>query len=208
METLILVLIILCLLSYIIIYGRYKIQDKISKLFFYTFTWYWLGCLTLSLFNPYDLYPVTFESYLLLLLNVFGFIVGFSACKCLTEKKIQQHLFYFKFYRITHSFVYFALLCIGIALVSRTFSMYSVILANMGDRSNAILELGAQNKGSMYGILNAMYVPPLFYFTIVIVSLQLIINKKSLLTIPAVIFIVIFSIIGGGRNNIFTFFIS
>ena len=73
------------------VYIKRMIRDSFSKKVILSFWTIWFISLVISTFNPYGLYPVSDEVYVIMLLNVSAIILGFSSVKvnkniCLDKK--------------------------------------------------------------------------------------------------------------------------
>ena len=63
------------------VYIKRMIRDSFSKKVILSFWTIWFISLVISTFNPYGLYPVSDEVYVIMLLNVSAIILGFSSVK-------------------------------------------------------------------------------------------------------------------------------
>ena len=75
------------------VYIKRMIRDSFSKKVILSFWTIWFISLVISTFNPYGLYPVSDEVYVIMLLNVSAIILGFSSVKvnkniCLDKRYI------------------------------------------------------------------------------------------------------------------------
>ena len=79
------------------VYIKRMIRDSFSKKVILSFWTIWFISLVISTFNPYGLYPVSDEVYVIMLLNVSAIILGFSSVKvnkniCLDKKWISANI--------------------------------------------------------------------------------------------------------------------
>lgn len=185
----------------IVIY-KHRCNNTISKLFYLTFVIYWLSSLFISLFNPFNLYPVSTKTYLLLLLVVISFIVGFS---CIKEPKNKNYSYNNKSLLLTIQNVskskwYLFFIVIGIILSYKIFSEYSllIIVANSMDAMDIV---ESTNKGSLSWLLYSFLCPPLYFCAVIITAVSLIYNRKWKIIIPSICYIVFYSFVGSARNR-------
>jgi len=188
---------------------KVRIKDHMSLWVVMSFVCYWFISLCLSTFNPYTLYPVSERAYFLLILNVASFVLGFS---CITIKpkttcynelsvNINQEI-----KRLIHSklFIFFVLLCIIVCL--RIYSMYAMYI-HMGEgRVDAILEV-ANKGGGMFLTIHQFICPPLFYSICVLFSYMIFNYRNWKVILLLLLYIISYSIIGGGRTAFLVVFI-
>jgi len=70
-------IIIISFFFFLFIAAKLFIQDGIARCMIYVYLGWWSLCLIVSTFNFLDMYPVTYTTYAILLLNVFMFTFGF-----------------------------------------------------------------------------------------------------------------------------------
>lgn len=188
---------------------KVRIKDHMSLWVVMSFVCYWFISLCLSTFNPYTLYPVSERAYFLLILNVASFVLGFS---CITIKpkticynelsvNINQEI-----KRLTHSklFIFFVLLCIIVCL--RIYSMYAMYI-HMGEgRADAFHEL-ANKGGGIFLTVQQFICPPLFYSTCLLIPYLIFNYKNWKIIFLLLLYVISYSIIGGGRTAFLVVFI-
>lgn len=85
--------VILIIMSAMIIISRFVINDKLSKVIILIYLFWWAICLGVSSFNLYELFPVQRSTYILLILNVGMFYLGFLFCGNFGVKNIIDKKF-------------------------------------------------------------------------------------------------------------------
>lgn len=196
-------MLLLIILFFILLYlyTSSVIRDRLSKGIIYTFLTIWFVSLTVSTFNPYGLYPVSITTYLLLMLNVLSFTLGFSLFR------IGRNTYYGKTGIICMNnivrFVSNKVVVVSIILASllslKTLIEYFSVLAYLSFNRDDTLELYKENLSSTENIIINLILPPLFYSLNAILAYLLIYNRKCDKIAIISIYIIIYSMIGGSR---------
>lgn len=184
------------------VYIKRMIQDGFSRKIILSFWAIWFISLTMSTFNPYGLYSVSDETYCILMLNVAGFILGFSAIKI--ERTVYQGQNAFRCYRFVNKFLvskkYLFMLLIGIMLCGMILNKYFYELAySTVSRTGAMAEV-REDLMSVDYIFYSFLGAPLFYSSNVILAYSLIYGRRLMRDLFIYLYILIFSLIGGGRT--------
>lgn len=184
------------------VYIKRMIRDGFSRKIILSFWAIWFIALTMSTFNPYGLYPVSDEAYCILMLNVAGFILGFSAIKI--EKDVYQGKNAYVCYQSVSTFLvskkYLLMLLIGIVLCGMTLNKYFYELAySTVSRTEAMAEI-REDLMSVDYLFYSFLGSPLFYSSNAILAYSLVYARKPLRDLFIYLYILIFALIGGGRT--------
>lgn len=197
----------LCYLTYEI--TKNCCGNIISKLFFLTFSIYWLFCLFISTFNPNGLYPVSLEVYLMLILSVLSFFIGFSIIKDKNYNIVYQQKTISKFNQsiknISINKVYYLCLILGFLLCYNIYQTYYTIILTetvRGDAVEKVMEEVGQNQSSIVSLFYNLVIPPLAFLTIVLIPFFIKCKTSKLILIPASLFIFFYTTMTGGRSSL------
>ena len=149
------------------------IRDSFSKKVILSFWTIWFISLVISTFNPYGLYPVSDEVYVIMLLNVSAIILGFSSVKvnkniCL-DKKV--YLYSRSLNRFIYSKKYLIILFVSIILLGSLLVKYwNVVLStptrfidNTTFQYFDAFEILNDDLYSIDFVFYTFFAPPLFY---------------------------------------------
>ena len=157
--------------------------------------------LTISTFNPYGLYPVSVLTYLILMLNVLSFTLGFSLFR------IERNAYYGKtgticmnnIVRFVNNKVVVVSIIFASLLSLKTLIEYFSVLAYLNFNRDETLELYKENLSSTDNIIINLILPPLFYSLNAILAYLLIYNRRYDKIAILSTYIIIYSMIGGSR---------
>ena len=181
-------IIILLIIFLLLIFNISLVRDKLSRVFLSIYICWWALLLIISTFNPYGLYAVSDNTYLVLVLNVsifsFGFILSGPKQRASKNNNIDA------IYRFIHSF--------ESLLKNKIFKiillLFTIVLGYYFIRYNSVIK--------NYGLVNVRtiryYVGYLFGSTIEVLFYNYFIEGSSYF----IIFAVAFSIVWGRINNI------
>ena len=197
-------MLLLIILFFILLYlyTSSVIRDRLSKGIIYTFLTIWFVSLTISTFNPYGLYPVSVLTYLILMLNVLSFTLGFSLFR------IERNAYYGKtgticmnnIVRFVNNKVVVVSIIFASLLSLKTLIEYFSVLAYLNFNRDETLELYKENLSSTDNIIINLILPPLFYSLNAILAYLLIYNRRYDKIAILSTYIIIYSMIGGGRT--------
>lgn len=183
------------------VFIKRMIRDGFSKKIILSFWTIWFISLTMSTFNPYGLYAVSDEAYCLLLLNVAGFILGFSAVKIGSD--VYQGKNAYVCYESVSNFLvskkYLFMLLIGIVLCGMILNKYFYELAYSTVSRTEAMEGVREDLMSLDYMFYSFLGAPLFYSSNVILAYSLVYARKPLRDLLVFLYILIFALIGGGR---------
>ena len=157
----------------------------------------------MSTFNPYGLYAVSDETYFILMLNVSGFILGFSAVKI--DSGVYQGKDAYACYQSVSTFLvskkYLFMLLVGIVLCGMILNKYFYELAySTVDRMEA-MDGVSENIMSIDYVFLLFLGAPLFYSSNAILAYSLLYVRKRIRSLLVCLYILIFALIGGGRAS-------
>ena len=139
-----------------------RMNNIISKLFLGSFVGYWCISLMISLFNPFGLYKVSTYTYLLLLLNVLFFVLGFISVR---QKKLNTGNFTMNLDMQISSLVenkyFLLLLSIATFLSLKIYWDYSALFELQGKRTDSMMEVIIA-AGSVVTLLYSFFLAPFF----------------------------------------------
>lgn len=177
-------------------------QSRIAKRMLYVIVSYWMISLFVSTFNPYHLYPVSFNTYFWLTVNVSSFVIGYLSIRGNSKLDYDRITVPIGVDRLFKSYKFWGLLVICIAFTLYIYSQQSaVVLAyNIGYLRQNFAELMFTGKP----MLSFVYMTLLksFYEFTLFLGLYLIIYKRDFTKIAVLlIFIVPFMFLAGGRTR-------
>lgn len=186
--------------------------DPLSKRVLYPFLLLWGISLFISIFNPYGLYSVSFFTYILLFISVFSFLFGFISIpkiKVATANKISYLNIVIdkQLDGIIYNKIYIIIILISIVICIAIFQQYKYLLLDEQDidRSQAVLEAC---KNTNLGLFYSFLLEPLFLISNFICSYCIIFHKKLWVIIIHVVYIISYSLLGGGRISYLVLFLA
>lgn len=194
-------LIIIPFFTLLYIYTKSRISDKLSKRIIHTFLTIWFIALTLSTFNPYGLYPVSAKTYLILILNVFSFTLGFTILRIDKKDYFKKNGEFCKenIVRFINNKTVITFIILAILLSIKTMIEYFSVLSYLNFNRDDTLEVFKENLSSTENILINLILPPLFYSLNAILAYLIVYNRKYDKILIVSTYIIIYSSIGGGR---------
>lgn len=181
----------------------YVVKDKASRLFFLIIGGYWCISLIISLFNPFELYPVSVYAYFLLCLGYSSFFIGYAFnIHGFTKVKSNDNFssVHLLFNNRLLKFVY--LLSFGILFYLATTQWKLIVLQGaLGSLKLDFFELVFNNNSILYFSYQT-FIFPLFHFSCFLLAFLIldkcVYDKKYILFLAA--YAVIFSFVGGKRG--------
>ena len=170
----------------------------------------WFISLVLSSFNLYGLYPVSIETYTIMIINVLGFVLGFVSVKIEKNKFINSgnDLLSGDIADLLNSRLFFCLLICGIILVYTFLRNYFTEMTYTAfDRVESV-ELSILGSNKIVALFYMYFASPLFYFVNLILAYSLIFYRKKIVIVCLCSYIIIFALIGGGRVPFIVIFIA
>lgn len=183
------------------VYIKRMIRDGFSRKIILSFWAIWFISLTMSTFNPYGLYAVSNETYFILMLNVSGFILGFSAVKIGREVYLGKNAYvcYESVSNFLVSKKYLFVLLIGIVLAGMILNKYIYAATYLMLNIDSSIEFMVEDKSGLDYFFYTFFAAPLFYSSNVILAYSLIYNRKFFYDFFSYLYILVFASIGGGR---------
>lgn len=185
------------------LYVRLFIHDSLSTGVIFAFLSIWFISLILSTFNPYGLYSVSFETYLMLMLNVFSFVFGFSLIRIdrVLYKNVNANSFYTNVMNFVYSKKILLMVILGVLLCSLVLRKYISMLVLYDNERMEAMSMIKENLYSIDYIFFSFFAPPLFYVLNLIMAYMLFFERNKLRISLFMVYILIYSLIGGGRTN-------
>ena len=186
----------------VLIYNKYFVKDSLSLLTVNSFVVYWFLSLCISTFNPYNLNAVSDRSYMLLILNVLSFVLGFSVVKIAPQVKYSyndlSYILKFNINKLLQNNIFKIIIIGNIILCIHIFSIYSQYLVFGEGRVDAMIEM-SNDINQLSAIIFTFVCPPLFYISSVLLAYMIINYRKWGMILLLLTYVISYSIIGGGR---------
>lgn len=202
--------VILFSFSFLCIFVNRLVLDKLSRRIILSFLMIWFISLSISTFNLYDLYPVSIETYTIMLINILGFVLGFVSVKIEKSKFINSgnDLLSGDIASLLNSRSFFVFFVCGIILVySFLRNYFTEMTYSAFDRVESV-ELSILGSNKIVALFFMYLAAPLFYFANAILAYSLIFYRKFFISILLYLYIIIFALIGGGRTAFIVIFIA
>lgn len=192
------------------LYSKILIKDSLSRGIIFTFLSIWFVALFLSSFDPYGLYSVSSDTYLILILNVFSFVFGFSLVRI--NRTLYNNIDAYSCYESVRQFVYSKKVLlgviVGILLCIFILRKYLLLLVLYDNERREAMSMVGENLYSIDYIFFSFFAPPLFFVLNIILAYMLLIKRDKLRMIIFVLYILVYSLVGGGRSNFLTIIIA
>lgn len=147
------------------------IKNRISKIPLLIYLLWWYLLLSISSFNPYDLYPVSNKGYLLILLNVFVFFIGYISL-CFKKNTNKNFNTSFEFKPIDK--IIFTSQILILPVVLYYFLKYQYLLSNLGFlyARSIKYELGYLFGSSIEYIFFTFIIQPIVNITVILFCIK------------------------------------
>ena len=189
----------------LIIISRFIINDRLSKIIIMMYLIWWGIWLGLSTFNFYDLFSVQTSTYLLLILNVVMFYIGFLFCGEFRDKdKINFNKKYIND-KVSKHFGFLKLLIIIVFILLYYWLRYRNVVYSGISSNNRMERFSAGNVfSSAPEILAYNYFISSFMFAAIIILAYMIIygEFKNITFILLALSIFFYAGIGSGRGSV------
>lgn len=200
------IFVFILILIYILIWLSLK-QPRV-KMFFLLAGGYWCLSLIISLFNPYDLNPVSPYVYALVSLGYGSCFVGYasmtkriSSTQMTVSHELQINaLIHSKFYKF--SFLVSFLL---VAYLASTQWQVILLQGAIGNLKLDLFELVFNNNSALYFLYQVLAFP-IFHLSAVLFSYNVIKGGNWKYTVLLFVYILLFCFLGGKRGYFATFF--
>lgn len=197
--------VILAVYVFLLLFIIYIVRDKISKLIILIYVSFWCGSLLLCHINPFQYYEVSDSSYFILLGHVVAFVFGFIMPKIRKRdigvvNKIPidiSTLFKSKFFLIIY--ILNTLFVLNLLIKQRQL----LAIYSLSDVRGDFMDLVMDNSGGVYLIHNIISTS-LFHFALCLNTYMLFFERKWKYIIMLSAYIILFAMIGGGRNGFMT----
>lgn len=182
------------------------IKDSLSRLFLYSYTIYWNVSLIISFFRPYGMASNNDNTYIILLLGMLSFYIGFSTFGNVhsINRFNNNNLLLFNYTdKLVRNKVILSIYAVC-SLFALSYARNALVAAELND--GAIMfenRLELIFGGSAFGSLLYNYVLiPMFYFTLTLLSLTLFHRSRKYIPfyVLSCIFLVSYTILAGGRS--------
>lgn len=178
-----------------------RIAGKLARLYISTILVWWFLPIIISITNPFGLYPVSLETYLIVLIGSFFFVIGFV----FTKQRNKVYSKYVLLDRIEDLFnkrIFLVLYFIGLVFIGSLGVVQWKLVEMQGGMGNLkidFFELIFNRNSTLFFIYQILLVP-MFYILSMITAVYLIngvLSKKVLLML---LYVIIFSYVGGKRG--------
>ena len=194
--------VILVVYVFLLVFITNIIRDKISRLLILVYISFWCGSLLLCHINPFEYYEVSGMTYLILLGHVVAFAFGFIIPKirnqdiCILNKipidisKILKSKLFLIIYILNTLFI------INLLIKQRQLLTIYSLSEIRGDFMDLVME---SNGGTylFYNIISSCF----FQFSLCLNTYMLFFDRKWKYIIMLSVYIIIFAMMGGGRNG-------
>lgn len=178
-----------------------SIPRKLARFFLYTILVIWFIPLAISMFDPFGLYPVSLDTYIIVIIGTFSFIIGYTYC-IQKNHSIGNITFEVSLNILYSSKVVKIIYFIGfIIILSLAVAQWKIISlqGGMGNLKLDFFELIFNRDSRLFFIYQVLLVP-MFYILCMIVSFSLLNGNFNLKTLVLLIYILVFSYVGGKRG--------
>jgi len=178
---------------------RLNESSRFSRRFFVFSLAFWFVALVVSVVNPYDLFPVSDSTYLLLLLNVFSFFIGYSSIK--TVKDMPDNYIDFEPILVSRIFKVVLYFCLVVSIHMLVTQFTIIAMYNVGVIRQSFYEVMFEGQPGWMAFAYTFVLRPFFFFVIPLL-LYCIDNRSHYFDlICMMIFTFAFSFISGGRTR-------
>lgn len=180
---------------------NFFVTDRVSKYLIFIYSSYWCLSLFICFINPYQFYPVSYETYILLLLHIILFVVGFLLVNNVSDKKISRsnlnilNILYNKF------FIVLFLVCLLFVLFVFVKQQSLLAFYSLTDVRGDFVELALGKNGVAF-LMYTIVASAMYHFSLCCVMYLLFFDRKWGLIIPLFLYVLLFSLLGGGRAQI------
>lgn len=195
-----------------LLFIQFFIKDHLSKWIILSFVGYWFLALLFSIYNPYGLYEVSSYAYFLLILNVMSFLIGFSCIhisplqvSCLVTENVSVLS---TMQKIINSKFFLGIVLLGILVCTNIYRQYASLLFLLDSRVDAISLIAKENQGNIFFQIYSFLCPPLFYSLCAISAYMILCYRRWGKIFLFLLFLVLYSLIGGGRASFLVFFMA
>ncbi|NME14783.1 oligosaccharide repeat unit polymerase [Parabacteroides distasonis] len=201
MEMITIVVVIYWLLFLLILK---RVRDSISKYLILVYTTYWCVSLALCYINPFGYYDIKNETYFVLLGHVATFVFGYIL------PSFNKTIDFSKFIRLDVSkilrsrmFLMLYVFCSVFVLI--LFYRQRALLAvySMSDLRGDFMDMILDNSGGAFLIYSTI-VPCMYHFCLCLTVYMLLFYRKWSCIFMTLIYVVLYSTIGGGRLQFMT----
>lgn len=172
--------------------------DYTSKLFLLSFQIIWLLVLSVSTFQPYDLFLPTYFTYFLLITNVCCFSLGFFVIKIHSRNRISTKQIDDLALKILKNHTFRILLLIAGLISLYYYSIVQVVLQATGNLAEIRAEFySGELLGPSYNVLNGIFLQPMLIICYPLLGFAL--YYKNWMVIPLFFFMILINSLAGGR---------
>lgn len=203
------ILIIFSFLCFRFIVRGYR--DQLSKRFVWSYIGYWLISLSISLLNPYGLYPVSIETYLIMLLNVWAFVLGYSVIRI---KKVnmfkgdKQSYLAASINHLCHNRYFLISILIGLYVCYWNYTQFSSYLSLVDEDRLEAVSHALSRSSSLQSFVTIFFLPAFYEILLIVFSYLLVYQRERRLLVLFFLFLLLYSLFGGGRQSFFNIVIA
>lgn len=184
------------------------IQDKVSKYFILLISSYWFISLLISVFNPFGLFNVSNKIYILLIIDVLSFLIGYLSIKNKFFKLDVHNIRQIDIVSFCKSkiFIYVFIACF-ITMVYYFIKQLQIILIQngLGNLKLDIFQMVFGGNNLMYNFYECI-VSPMFHIVCLLLAYLLFNYRNNRLIFIFSLYILLYGFIGGKRAYFLTFF--
>ena len=198
------IIFLVCLVLFI--FFNFFIKNTLKKIILNSYILIWTIVLLTSSFNPYKLYNVSDETYFIVFLSLFMFLIGTftisgNYIKTKSNENQNKELIYKTLQDIGKNKYVFIIMIINVILIARYYLLYQAAVTLVGASEARMLRFFA---GALFKSTAEIYFYNYYFETISIISvlyfsLSFVLNKINKLSILCIVFSYFFSSIGSGR---------
>lgn len=175
-----------------------KPMEYTSKLVILSFQIIWCIVLLASTFQPYGLFLPTEYTYMLLLINVFSFSLGFLALRKYNKSNINLSSADKAANNLLKNSTFRFLLLIACLITLYYFSIVRIAILAAGNLADIRNEYySGELLGSFYAIINGIFLQPMLIICYPLLGYAL--YRRNWMAIPLIIFMVTINSLAGGR---------
>ncbi len=183
----------------------FRVKDQISKRLIFVYLSYWSISLLLCKMNPFDYYNVSNETYVLLLLHLASFVVGYILYH---PKKIKQYNFkkIWSAERIVKNPIFVVFYLFSLFFISVLFYRQRMIIASytLSEIRGDFMEMILEGSGLAFLLYNIVGFE-MFHFTLCLITYMLFFERNMKCILFLLPYPIIMALLSGGRNQVMTY---
>ena len=184
---------------------RKKVNDQISRRLVFVYVTYWCASLFLCRINPFDFFEVSDVTYVLLLLHLVTFMIGFIIFKPTVQKDIYN-LSIQSVGKIVRNKLFIVSYIICIIFILVLFYRQRMLLAiyTMSEMRGDFMDMILENNKIAYFFYNTI-ATGMFHFVLCLIGYMFLFERKWKYIVFLSLYPLIWAIVSGGRNQFMAF---